>query len=229
MKGKEADPVHSHAALFPIVRGKLAAAQKLQSTSLEYTLVSNGFFLDYYGLPKVESYLQPFVFAIDMANDAAAIPGSGVTPVVFTHTFDVARFVVALVDQASWPKRSIIVGDKKTWNEVLSIAEEVKGLSPFAISRNLVLILTVVDIGTKFNVAYDNEARLGSFQVTELPSHPSFYPFLPKEQLQYILAVFGRWTSEGEFNLPENDTLNIRFPEIKTRTVREVLEQGWRA
>jgi hypothetical protein len=111
------------------VKGKLAAVQKLQSTTLEYTLVSNGFFMDYYGLPRVKSYLQPFVFALDIAQNAAAIPGSGNTPVVFTHTFDVAKFVAALVSQADWPKRSVIIGDKKTWNEALSIAEETKGSS----------------------------------------------------------------------------------------------------
>lgn len=130
------DLLYRHAALFSVVRGKLAATQKLQSTSLEYTTVSNAFFMDYYGLLKAKSYLQPFVFAIDMAHNAAAIPGSGDTPVVFTHTFDVAKFVAALTGQPSWPKRSIIVGDKKTWNEALSIAEDVKGLSPHALSAS---------------------------------------------------------------------------------------------
>jgi hypothetical protein len=41
--------------------------------------------------------------------------------------------------------------------------------------------------------------------------------------------VFGRWTAAGDFNLPEKDTLNSRFPEIKARTVREILEQRWKA
>ncbi|KAJ5184465.1 hypothetical protein N7491_007670 [Penicillium cf. griseofulvum] len=186
-----------HAALFPIVEYKLAAIQKLQSTALEYTLVSNGFFMDYYGLPRANSYLQPFVFALDMAQNAAAIPGSGDTPVVFTHTFDVAKFVAALISQADWPKRSIIIGDKKTWNEALAIAEETKG--------------------TKFNVTYRASIAF------------CFLPFPPKEQLQYILAVFGRWTAAGDFDFPEIDTLNSRFPNIETRTLRQVMEQGWKA
>ncbi|CAG8907975.1 unnamed protein product [Penicillium egyptiacum] len=198
-----------HATLFPIMKGKLAAVQKLESTSLEFTSVTNGYFMDYYGLPRVKSYLQPFVFALDMAQNAAAIPGSGNTPVVFTYTFDVARFVAALTSQADWPKRSVIIGDKKTWNEALSIAEEIKG--------------------TKFNVAYDDLEKLSTFQVTELPSHSALYTSLPKEQLQYILAVFGRWTAAGHFDLPENDTLNSRFPEIEPRTLRQVMEQGWKA
>ncbi|KAE8372283.1 NAD(P)-binding protein [Aspergillus bertholletiae] len=198
-----------HAALFPVVKGKLAALQRLQSSGLEYTLVTNGFFMDYYGLPKVKSYLQPFVFAVDMANNMAAIPGLGNTPVVFTHTFDVAKFVAALTNLTDWPKRSTIIGDKKTWNEVVCIAEVAKGI--------------------KFNVTHDSLEKLSSFQVTELPSHLSMYPFLPKETLQYILAIFGRWTANGDFNLDESDILNKRFPEIKARTIREVMEPGWRA
>lgn len=72
-----------------------------------------------------------------MANNAATIPGSGDTPVVFTHTFDVAQFVAALVGQANWPERSIIVGDKKSWNDVVAIAEEIKGSYPCINFRGL--------------------------------------------------------------------------------------------
>ncbi|PGG95147.1 hypothetical protein AJ79_08200 [Helicocarpus griseus UAMH5409] len=198
----------AHAQLIPILKGKLAAAEKLRSSGLEYTLVSTGFFMDYYGLPKVKSYLQPFIFAVDMCSSAAAIPGSGNTPVAFTHTFDVAKFVAALMDQESWPERSIVVGDKKTWNEVVAIAEEVKG--------------------TKFNVTYDNEEKLKTFQVTELPSHTPLYPFYPKVQLQYFLAVYGRWADAGHFDLPEKDTLNARFPQIRAMSMTELLEQGWK-
>jgi hypothetical protein len=118
----------SHAQPLPFIQGKLTAVDKLRSSGLEFTLVSNGFFMDYYGLPKVKSYLQPFVFAVDMAANAAAIPGSGDTPVVFTHTFDVAKYVAALVGQPDWPEQSIIIGDKRTWNEVVAIAEDIKGL-----------------------------------------------------------------------------------------------------
>ncbi|PGH28099.1 hypothetical protein AJ80_00357 [Polytolypa hystricis UAMH7299] len=199
----------AHAQVLPLVKGKLDATKKLRSSGLEFTMVSNGFFMDYYGLPKVKSYQQPFVLAVDMAGDAAAIPGSGNTPVVFTHTFDVAKFVAALVGQEGWAERSIIIGDKKTWNEVVAIAEDVKGI--------------------KFNVTHDSEETLKTFQVTELPSHPPVYPFFPKEQLQYILATFGTWTAAGDFNLSEQDTLNNRFPEIKTVSINEVLQQGWKA
>jgi hypothetical protein len=119
-----------HAGLFPTIKGKLAAAARLRSTtSLEYTFVSNGFFLDYFGMPKVKTYLNhQLVFAVDVANNVAAIPGTGDVPIVFTHTFDVAKFVAAVVGVPDWPERSTVIGDKKSWNEFVAIAEEVKGL-----------------------------------------------------------------------------------------------------
>lgn len=120
--------LYSHAALFSPLKGKLLAAEKLKSSGLEYTLVSNGFFMDYYGLPKVKSYLQPFVFAVDIANSTAAIPGSGNVPVAFTHTLDVAKYVAALIGEEKWNERSIIIGDKLTWNDLVSLAETTKGL-----------------------------------------------------------------------------------------------------
>ncbi|OGM48854.1 hypothetical protein ABOM_003004 [Aspergillus bombycis] len=187
----------SHGAAFPPIQGKITAAQRLKTSGLEYTLVSNGFFMDYYGLPKVKSYLQPFVFAVDMANNAAAIPGSGDVPVVFTHTFD------------DWPERSIIIGDKLSWNELVALAEVTKG--------------------AKFDIKHDSEEKLKTLQVTELPAHPPLYPFLPKEHLQFILAVFGQWAAAGHFDLPDTDTLNQRFPDIKPLSFGELLQKVWKA
>ncbi|KAL6231579.1 hypothetical protein BDW75DRAFT_38768 [Aspergillus navahoensis] len=84
---------------FPAYPGKTGGSGEAEETSgLQYTLVSNGFFMDYYGLTKVQSYLRPFVFAVDVANNTAAIPGSGDVHVVFTHTIDVAKYVTGEFD-----------------------------------------------------------------------------------------------------------------------------------
>lgn len=81
-----------------------------------------------------------------MENNAAGIPGDGNTPVTFTYTFDIARFVVAALDLEKWPRELRIVGDELTFNEFLAIAEEVKGL--------------------KFNVAYDDVGKLKALSST---------------------------------------------------------------
>lgn len=108
--------------------------------------------MDYYGLLKVKSYLHPFVFAVDIANCTAAIPGSGNVPMVFTYTFDVAQYVAALIDEEKWNERSIIIGDKLTWNDLVSLTKAIKGLHMHRSAQ----IMIFSDIGTlgvtKWNV-----------------------------------------------------------------------------
>jgi len=182
----------------------------LEATSLEYTAVINGFFLDYYVIPHVKSHLPGFTLAIDVANKTAAIPGSGDVPVVFTHSFDLGRFVAALLlaQPSSWDKESYIIGDKLTLNEFLAIAEEVRGC--------------------KFETTYDSLDTLRSGQVTELPAHPPMYPYFPKQMLQGMCAVFGLLFEQGFLDLEPERSLNSQFPEIKTRKVRELVEEAWR-
>lgn len=100
----------------------------LRQSSLEYTVVSNGHFMDYYGFPKVKSYLKHADFLIDIGNKTAAIPGSGDDKIAFAYSFDVARFVEALVSSTrKWPKRSVVIGDVVTTNELVQMAEDVCG------------------------------------------------------------------------------------------------------
>jgi hypothetical protein len=75
---------------------KIAVFKALESTSLEWTSVSNGYFADYYVAPKVKTYKSPMALVLDIGADTAAIPGDGNVPVTFTHTSDVAKFVAEL-------------------------------------------------------------------------------------------------------------------------------------
>ncbi|KAJ4306156.1 hypothetical protein N0V88_000952 [Collariella sp. IMI 366227] len=196
------------ATYFPFANIKLGFIKALEATSLEYTSVLNGYFTDYFVVPKIKSYMFPMALVLDIANDFAAIPGSGDVPVVFTHTFDVARLVVALVTQPKWEKESYIIGDRVTWNEFLRLAEEVKG--------------------TKFTVVHDSLDKLRTGQITELPSHPSLYPFFPKEMLQGFFAAFGIMFEEGVFDLHPLVSLNDAFPDLKPRTVEELVLEAWK-
>jgi nucleoside-diphosphate-sugar epimerase len=106
---------------------RLATIAELKKTDLEWTRIHNGYFLDYYGIPHIESHMMPVVFGVDMANKAAAIPGTGNDTVSFTYTKDLAKFVVAALDLPKWDESLFCYGDKATWNELLSIAEEMRG------------------------------------------------------------------------------------------------------
>ncbi|KAI8278159.1 hypothetical protein K4K60_006490 [Colletotrichum sp. SAR11_57] len=181
-----------------------------ETKDLEYAVVHNGFFLDYWAPQAEKSNMTPFTLFIDIPNDSAAIPGSGNVPSAFTHTRDVAKFVAAALDLKKWDNDLYIVGDKVTWNEFLKLAEDAKG--------------------TKFNVAYDSAEKLKAGQTTELPGQISAYPFFPKEAYQALAGTFGWWFENGTFDIPPSGkkTLNELFPEIKAWKVKEILDKAWK-
>jgi hypothetical protein len=90
--------------------------------------VYNGYFLDNYGYPRVKTYSVPTPILIDMHHHVAGIPGKGQTPVSFSHTFDVAKFAVALLDTQGWERISWVVCDSITPVEFLKLAEEISGM-----------------------------------------------------------------------------------------------------
>lgn len=83
--------------------------------------------MDYFGMPNYPTYLSPLVVILDMVENSAAIPGDGNTPVTFTHTSDVGKFIIAIMDLDKWDPVSVLIGDKITINEAVKLAEEAKG------------------------------------------------------------------------------------------------------
>jgi NmrA-like family len=107
---------------------KHASLRALEASKyLEWTLFYNGYFMDFFGMPKIPSYLPPYVMLIDIPENMAAIPGDGNKLVTFTHTSDVGKFVAASVDLEKWDRVSTIIGDKVTMNEAVKLAEKAKG------------------------------------------------------------------------------------------------------
>jgi hypothetical protein len=83
------------------------------------------------------------------------------------------------------------------------------------------------NIGSKFTVSYDSLQKLKEGRVTELPSHHTAYPYFPKPILQSVFSKFGIYVITGLFDMPEEKSLNKQFPEIKTKSVREVIS-AWK-
>ena len=187
------------------------AVKELELSGLEYTLFSHGLFMDYYGLPGIKSNMTPWVFAIDIANRAAGIPGSGDTKAAYTYSGDVAKFIVAALGMSagSWRKHSVMVGERRSLNEILRIAESVRG---------------------DFDVKYDSAEDLLAGKITELPSHVAAYSHSSKEDFQKRFAGFGLAMEGGVFDMrvPENGMLlNDIFPDILPKSVEEVIKEGW--
>jgi hypothetical protein len=79
-------------------------------------------------MPHVKTYLSPLVFAVDMVNKMAAIPGStGNETISLTDTKDLGKFVAAALDLPKWDHALHCYSENITFNELIHIAEENTG------------------------------------------------------------------------------------------------------
>jgi hypothetical protein len=72
-------------------------------------------------------------------------------------------------------------------------------------------------------VTHDSVESLEKGEITELPSHLAAYAFLPKPVFQQYFGRFGLYVTLGLFDLPDEECLNKKFPDIKTTSVKEML------
>ncbi|KOC08145.1 nmrA-like family protein [Aspergillus flavus AF70] len=189
----------------PSIKYWLAAAELLKNTTLQFTRVIPGFFMDYWGMPAVRTNLQPFTFGIDISSCQAAIPGDGNDVICMTYTYDMAAFIVRLLDEEDWPEFSVIVGSQTTYNQLLQLAEELRG--------------------KKFQVVYDSVDKIKEGDVT-IPPMPSDTGY-SVEELKETTALVSRLTISGVFDLPRENRLNARFPDIETTKLKAFLEKAW--
>ncbi|KAH7354533.1 hypothetical protein B0T11DRAFT_230117 [Plectosphaerella cucumerina] len=194
----------------PWARFQLASQAHLRTTSLEATEIANGYFLDFWGMPYIHTHMMSIMPAMDIASKIAALPGTGNEPVSFTYSVDVARVVARMLHQpaGTWEETTYILGDKLTWHEFLTLAEDARG--------------------SKFDVSYDSEEALTKFQLTELPNHRAAYSFFPKEHLQWLYVKLELMMAQGLLNLPSEKDITKEFPDIKLLTAKEMLDQTWR-
>lgn len=194
----------------PITPLRIKVQETLKETGLEWTAIYIGLFLDYYA-PGLPSYVYKFPMVVDTLNNAAGIPGTGERPVHFTHTSDVGKFAVAMLGLDKWEQKYFLAGDKKSWNELVEIAEQVKGV--------------------KFDVTYDSIERMATGQITELPVHKQAYEMraLTKEMVLGLFSLLGTWYEQGMWDFGDATFLNDIFPEIKTLGLKEALERNFPA
>ncbi|PYI33612.1 NAD(P)-binding protein [Aspergillus indologenus CBS 114.80] len=193
--------------LLPQLADYFKAIETLRQSDLQWTVFLNGIFLDYFGPSTLKSYLKPNVFVIDMKNKIAGIPGDGEAPITFTYTFDLARYVVSMLDMEDWPEESRVIGDTVTWHEFVRLAEEI--------------------CDCRFDIHYDSLEKLRGFEITELPGHQALYQHFPKKAFQWFMSIFELYTANGTSCITTQDSLNKLFPSIQPLTVRDMLSKYW--
>ncbi|KAK7423524.1 hypothetical protein QQX98_000981 [Neonectria punicea] len=194
-------------SILPPLQSYFDSLAALEGTNLEWAVVNNGTFLDYYAPPTLKTHYIHRTVVVDIPNAAAGIPGTGDEPMTFTYTFHIAHFTVAALDLPSWPRTLRIIGETLTYNEFVKLAEEARGV--------------------KFDVKYDDLEKLKRSEITELPGHHNYKKY-PKYVLLPFLSIFQRWMAEGLGHIPREGSLNEMFPDIKPLTVRALLDQYWK-
>lgn len=193
----------------PAYLWKLKAKDALAASSLEYTLVSIGFFLDYWSTPRIQTRIAnaPPMF-LDFGNRFASLPGDGSTKMVLTHSRDAGRFTVALLNVPRWETRYSIIGNRLSLKEAVENAEEV--------------------LGTSFEVHYDSITDLEEGKVTLTPGLESMVKGTPMEgPLRFLASNTGLLQYKGQMDLGLQNNLVEMFPNIKPLTVRDVAK-AWR-
>lgn len=169
--------------------------------------------MDYF-VPGLPTHVNRYPMFVDVDNNAAGIPGTGNEPAYFTWTHDIGRYVAALLTLPKWDEKYFIVGDNRSWNSIVEIAEEKKGV--------------------KFDVHHDPVEKLKTGQVTELPGHHKAYAMFggeaAKPMVQGMMAKFGVWYATGVASKYEGAKfLNELFPDIKPLTVEEAWAKYYKA
>ncbi|EXJ66482.1 uncharacterized protein A1O5_10634 [Cladophialophora psammophila CBS 110553] len=194
----------------PRVKYLQAVEELRRNTTLTFTLVRNGFFMDYLGLPFAETHLHPLYCILDISAGKAVIPGDGNCHVVFTHTRDVAKFVNELLDLPAhqWPKESAIIGERITLNELVEAAERCTG--------------------RRFHKTHDEVSAIRKGATTELPSNNPCYSYFPggKEELDGICCTQMIGMVAGVFDIKGTE-LNKLFPHVQTIRLEHFLRTCW--
>ncbi|KAH0841194.1 NmrA-like family protein [Fonsecaea pedrosoi] len=197
--------------LDPTVQWWLDAASLLESSSLQYTRISCGWFMDYWGMPHVKTHLSDYSWAIDVFNRKAGIPGDGANVLSLTLIGDVARAILLLLEAEDWPEWTFAVGDSVTFHEFVSIAERVRG-------------------GAPFEITHDTLDDLNQGKVTILPNPGSAaWDASPSETAarKESLILFGKLYVSGVWDLSKEPQFSTRCPEWRPKKLGQFLEEVW--
>lgn len=192
----------------PSYEWKFKAADRLAESRLEWTLFSNAMFMDYAFSPRVPSAFPEHGFSwIDFENNVASIPGDGNAFLVNTHSSDIPKFVMEVLELPKWDTRYFLIGDRLTFNEYIDLAEKAKG--------------------AKFERLYNSKEELERGKVKLVPSMRKQLPVgFNEASAEQMMSGLGLQIANGQLDLffeTEGTLVNDLFPELKTLKVEEAL------
>lgn len=196
---------------------------------LTWTLIRNGLFLDYLGMPSrpKPSNLMSWSIFVDLAHRKCVFPGDGTQTMIFTHSTDLAAYVERLIGLPAkdWPRESLIQPNRIMLRELAQIVQDITGTS--RLHSDVDTYVLIPTTGQSFGVTYDSATAIHQGHITPLPaneelfSHPSWgalYRLVEKEAMFTLLS--------NGYELAGTDLGDI-FPDVPTTNLGDFLRQSW--
>lgn len=205
---------------YPEKKYHVAARRVLEKTTLEYTLIYPGMFMDYFGMPRVASSLRPLCFFVDPMNVQAILPGDGEAKMSMTFTTDAARYIALALDLPKWPRIMTTAVSTVTLNELVRLIEKSmrKKLQVRYQPVEALVKHEVHDLSTNIDIARD---------------YPDRFP-LGMGQLRGLIADLEAGVAFGAFdfdrmaddhcNLAKEFAGKCKAPQ----TIERLVEEAWR-
>ena len=202
---------------YPEKRFHLAARRELaKASTLEYTYIYTGMFMDYFGMPRVPSSLRPLCFCVDAENGQAVLPGDGEGKMSMTFTTDAARYLVLALELDKWPRIMSTVTSTVSMNELVKLYEKA--------------------LGRKLQVRYQPVDKLLKHETIDLPINVTIakeYSYRFPQGIRGIVADLEASVALGGYdlsNLGEHlDLVKVFDGKVPAPTrIEDLIEAAWR-
>ncbi|KAH7131120.1 NmrA-like family protein [Dactylonectria macrodidyma] len=189
--------------------------RELEKTNLEFSYIYPGMFMDYFGMPNIDTHLRNLYVIIDPANGVAYVPGDGNAKMAMSFTKDVARYVALALELDKWPRVMTTVSSTMTLKEIIDLTEK--------------------NLGGKLEVTYQSISALLKHENLVLPGNIAVADHFPEglKQLKALTADLEASIALGAYDfdkLPEHLNLVDHFAgktEVPTR-IENIIEMAWK-
>uniref|UniRef100_A0A0C4DJJ7 NmrA-like domain-containing protein n=1 Tax=Fusarium oxysporum (strain Fo5176) TaxID=660025 RepID=A0A0C4DJJ7_FUSOF len=98
--------------------------RELEKSSLEFTYIYPGMFMDYFGMPHVSTHLRELYIVIDPTNGVAYVPGDGEAKLAMSYAKDVVKYTALALDLEKWPRVMTTASCAMTLNQIVALTEK---------------------------------------------------------------------------------------------------------
>ncbi|KAI1083679.1 NmrA-like family protein [Whalleya microplaca] len=200
---------------YPEKRFHIVARRELEKTALEYTYIYPGMFMDYFGMPNIQTHLRELCIVLDPTNRKAVIPGDGNAKMSMSFTKDVARYTALALELETWPKVLKTVNSTVTLNQLLALVEE--------------------NLGYKLDVTYESVEKLKRHETDVLPRNVPIADQFPggMAQLKALISDLEASIALGAYDLDdvEGSLDLVKTFQEKTEplmTIEKLMQIAWK-